>query len=75
MIAPKAVTVLSKHDLPVHIYLGVGTALDLFPLTITNDAPDVYPVGNTLVTWHVVDENGNRKSVTQMVTVIAGESN
>jgi gliding motility-associated-like protein len=38
-------------------------------LTITNDAPAIYPVGTTVVTWTVVDAAGNTTTVTQNVTV------
>ncbi|MDP4868897.1 MAG: gliding motility-associated C-terminal domain-containing protein, partial [Crocinitomicaceae bacterium] len=38
-------------------------------LTITNNAPAVYPLGNTTVTWTVVDGAGNTTTVDQVVTV------
>jgi gliding motility-associated-like protein len=38
-------------------------------LTITNNAPAVYPLGNTIVTWTVVDGAGNITTVDQTVTV------
>lgn len=38
-------------------------------LTITNNAPAVYPLGNTTVTWTVVDGAGNVTTVDQVVTV------
>ncbi|MEF2967777.1 HYR domain-containing protein [Paenibacillus sp. M1] len=52
---------------PVNI--GQATATDLFKVTITNDAPEDYPVGTTKVTWTAADENGNKLSGTQNVTV------
>ncbi|MDX8387361.1 MAG: DUF5011 domain-containing protein [Ghiorsea sp.] len=72
--APKAVRVISKHAEAMQVNLGIGVVEDLFPITIENDAPDMYPVGDTLVTWHVVDESGNQQVATQLVTVIAGET-
>jgi hypothetical protein len=37
--------------------------------TLTNDAPTVYPFGETIITWTAVDEFGNVGTVTQKVTV------
>jgi hypothetical protein len=36
----------------------------------TNNAPNPFPVGMTIVTWTVTDVNGNTKTCTQKVTVI-----
>ncbi len=36
---------------------------------IVNDAPAIFPVGNTIVTWTVTDTYGNATSATQQVTV------
>ena len=47
-----------------------ATATDLFPVTISNDAPDSYPVGFTAVTWAATDTNGNRASGLQNITII-----
>ena len=38
--------------------------------TIQNDAPMVYNIGTTTVTWTVTDNNGNTISATQTVTVV-----
>ena len=38
--------------------------------TIQNDAPTVYNIGTTTVTWIVTDNNGNTISATQTVTVV-----
>jgi endonuclease/exonuclease/phosphatase family metal-dependent hydrolase len=37
--------------------------------TVTNNAPTVFPVGNTIVTWTVTDASGNTATATQSVTV------
>jgi hypothetical protein len=39
-------------------------------LTVTNNAPAAYPVGNTTVTWTAIDASGNTSSCTQIVTVV-----
>jgi hypothetical protein len=38
--------------------------------SVTNNAPAVYPLGNTAVTWTVTDGSGNTATCTQVVTVI-----
>ena len=54
--------------------IGTATATDDCPvageITITNNAPAVFPVGNTTVTWKAVDESGNSATCTQLVTVV-----
>ena len=42
--------------------------------SVTNDAPPVFPLGNTAVTWTVVDASGNTTTCTQVITVIDTES-
>ncbi|HWP78644.1 MAG TPA: HYR domain-containing protein, partial [Candidatus Nitrosotenuis sp.] len=43
---------------------------DVQTVTVTNDAPSVFPLGTTLVTWLAVDGSGNNSTVTQSVTVV-----
>ncbi len=38
-------------------------------LTVTNNAPSAFPIGNTTVTWTVKDEANNTATATQIVTV------
>ena len=39
-------------------------------VTITNDAPAVFPLGESTITWTVTDEAGNFASTTQKITVV-----
>ncbi len=50
--------------------IGQATAADIFPVTITNDAPAGFPLGTTVVTWTATDTSGNAASATQNVTVV-----
>ena len=38
--------------------------------TITNDAPEVFPLGETIVTWTATDSSGNSATSTQTVTIV-----
>ncbi len=59
---------------------GVQTALDSSDYgsatptddtaTITDDAPDVFPLGDTIITWTATDPAGNEVTATQVVTVV-----
>ncbi len=37
--------------------------------TVTNNAPTLFPVGTTVVTWTVTDANGNSSTATQTVVI------
>ena len=47
----------------------VSDACDPDP-AVSNDAPALFPLGDTNVTWTATDDDGNSASVPQMVTVI-----
>ncbi|KIC01910.1 hypothetical protein OA88_11090, partial [Flavobacterium sp. JRM] len=52
------------------IVLSLPTVTDNCGIaSVTNDAPVVFPIGITTVTWTVTDNNGNISTCTQMVTV------
>ena len=53
------------------VTIGVASATDNCDLALTpsNNAPIVFPLGITAVTWQVTDANGNTASATQLVTV------
>ncbi len=52
------------------VYIGEPIVHDIFGASVTNDAPDYYPLGTTYVTWTAVDPNGNSSSAVQPVTVL-----
>ncbi|MCK9323805.1 MAG: HYR domain-containing protein, partial [Candidatus Methanomethylophilaceae archaeon] len=56
-----------------NVALGNVTATDnctaVADLTITNNAPAIFPIGATTVTWTVEDASGNTTTCEQLVTV------
>ncbi|KAG2474468.1 MAG: hypothetical protein NPMRTHETA2_210001 [Nitrosopumilales archaeon] len=55
------------------ISVGKATSTDLTDPSpnITNDAPEIFPLGQTLVTWTAIDSFGNSISETQTIEVQA----
>ncbi|MBK8504526.1 MAG: HYR domain-containing protein [Saprospiraceae bacterium] len=59
----------------VTVNLGTPTCTpDCSGITIENDAPLIFPVGETLVNWTFRDSQGNTSSCSQKVTVIDNEA-
>lgn len=57
------------------VILGRATATDNCGVeSITNNAPSVFPAGETLVAWTAADHAGNTASCTQTVTVVDAEN-
>ncbi|MEO9310619.1 MAG: HYR domain-containing protein, partial [Nitrososphaera sp.] len=53
------------------VSLSLPTASDtVSKVLVTNDAPDTFPLGETIVTWTATDEAGNSATATQKVTVV-----
>ena len=53
------------------VTLGTPTTSDnCGSVTVTNDAPSVFPIGNTIVTWTVKDVAGNIETCTQTIQVV-----
>jgi hypothetical protein len=53
------------------VALGVPTILDAVDAapSVTNDAPEIFAAGTTLVTWMATDDSGNASTAEQQVTV------
>ncbi|OOV28670.1 hypothetical protein BXU11_01590 [Flavobacterium sp. LM5] len=69
--APAAVMVNANVDCTATgVVLGVPVASDNCSIaSVTNDAPAVFPVGNTTVNWTAKDASGNVGTSTQIITV------
>ena len=73
IIAPQAVTVSATANCGVSgVDLGTPVTLDncYAVASVTNNAPLVFPLGTTTVTWTVTDGSGNTATATQTVTVV-----
>lgn len=69
LIVPYDITVISTVALSIDI--GSATATDVFePVVISNDAPVLFAVGETLITWTATDANTNMVSAQQLVAVV-----
>ncbi|MEC9087545.1 MAG: HYR domain-containing protein, partial [Thermoproteota archaeon] len=72
IITPNDIQVEIYDKLGVEIDTGIPTSDDVIDSqpTVTNDAPEVFPLGETIVTWTATDSSGNSASATQTITVV-----
>jgi gliding motility-associated-like protein len=68
---PATVTVAANNGCDATgVFIGDATATDNCTITtITNDAPTVFPLGTTVVTWIATDASGNADTLTQNIVV------
>ena len=71
IIVPATVTVAANNGCDATgVFIGDATATDnCTSTTITNDAPTVFPLGTTVVTWIATDASGNADTLTQNIVV------
>jgi hypothetical protein len=72
--APDGLEVWEADPRGTHVDLGqptVGDACDAQP-DVGNDAPGVFLLGTTTVTWTATDESGNSASAMQFVAIVPG---
>ncbi|CAE6505020.1 Outer membrane phospholipase A (fragment) [Candidatus Nitrosotenuis uzonensis] len=68
-MTPITVEATSEDD--NHVELSVPKVTDIQDIaSITSDAPSVFALGETIVTWTATDSSGNSATATQKVTVI-----
>ena len=62
---------ISAFSLEIQVEIGEAEAYDLVDPTptVTDDAPDIFHLGDTVVTWNVSDEFGNSASSQQIISV------
>ncbi|MBD3671845.1 MAG: HYR domain-containing protein [Gammaproteobacteria bacterium] len=69
-LTPPADMVVEAEGVLTAVVLGEAHAEDRFAVTLSNDAPPLFPLGTTIVTWRAEDSNGNVTQAQQRVTVV-----
>ena len=74
--APATVSICTNTGCTaVGVNLGTPITADNCSVSsVTNDAPAIFPLGNTTVTWTVTDISNNTATATQTVTVTDGNA-
>ena len=71
IIAPANMTFEAVDQIENYIELSGERSFDIVQIeSIENDAPESFPLGETIVTWTATDTSGNSVSDTQLVTVV-----
>ncbi|MGI0064724.1 MAG: HYR domain-containing protein, partial [Nitrosopumilaceae archaeon] len=71
IIAPEDIILEASSAKNNIVNLGQAQASDLVSiLSITSDAPEVFPLGETIVTWTAIDSSENSATTTQTITII-----
>ena len=71
LIIPNSVTQEAENLLSNYVTLENPQTSDIIGVSsITNDAPELFPLGETIVTWTATDTSGNSVSDTQLITVV-----
>ena len=68
--APDDISITVQGSCEVQIDLGDPVVEDNCDAQVSNDAPEVFTLGTTTVTWTAVDAAGNTATSTQAVTVL-----
>ncbi|HET6457926.1 MAG TPA: HYR domain-containing protein, partial [Nitrosopumilaceae archaeon] len=71
IVAPKNIIVNATSPTSNNVEIGNATAKDAVGVaSITNDAPQVFPFGQTIVTWKATDTSGNAATAIQKITIV-----
>lgn len=69
LLTPPDDIIVEARDRFTPVDIGRATATDIFEVTLSNNAPDAFPVGATTVLWTAEDANGNAATIEQTVVV------
>jgi len=71
LVIPGDIAASANVGCDANVAIGNALATDNCALaTLTNDAPVLFPVGTTTVTWTATDASGNITVLTQLITVV-----
>ncbi|TPG44679.1 T9SS type A sorting domain-containing protein [Flavobacterium pectinovorum] len=66
---PAAITIDSNCKAATVVLVEPKTSDNCSVASVTNDAPAIFPIGDTTVTWTVKDKSNNTSTAAQIVTV------
>ena len=70
-VTPLSISLEAQNASSNSVEFDIPSVYDLVGVSsITNDAPEVFPLGETIVTWTATDESGNSSSITQLVSIV-----
>ena len=67
--APANLIVEAESSSGASADIGIAVAEDIGDVEISNNAPEIFPLGETQVTWTATDASGNVASAVQSITV------
>ena len=67
--APANLIVEAESSSGASADIGIAVAEDIGDVKISNNAPEIFPLGETQVTWTATDASGNVASAVQSITV------
>ena len=71
IISPEDIIFEATSSSDNAVPLGDAIADDIVGVaSVTNDAPEVFPIGETIVTWTAIDQVGNTVTDSQIITLV-----
>jgi len=70
IVLPQKITFEANSTTSNIVEIGTLNVTDVQEVTITNDAPSIFPIGETTITWNVTDASGNFVTAQQTVNVV-----
>ncbi|MBM2852544.1 MAG: uncharacterized protein HW420_1091 [Candidatus Nitrosotenuis sp.] len=70
IIPPNDITVEAISAISTPVALILPNTTDVQQVTIKNDAPQFFPIGQTKITWTAFDLSGNNSTTTQTISVV-----
>ena len=65
---------MENARLPESLWVTPTTSDNCGVKSVVSDAPSVFPLGTTTVTWTVTDDSDNTQTTTQKITVVDNQA-